>query len=356
MILTTEQERAADVIRHFITTDDFGKQTLVLHGLAGTGKTTVLTAIANEFTDAKLCAFTGKAASVLRAKSGLNACTVHSLFYKLLDKGTDEKTGKRILYFRRVHGENAMRGKVILLDECSMIDGKTANDLIQSGAKIVAVGDPGQLPPVHGATFFNQPDITLTQIHRQALESPIIRQAHAVRDGGAYHQDTADFQVVRNASNEQIMEAGTILCWRNVTRHKVNAKMRSLLGYNLPYPQAGETVLCLKNAHRYGIFNGVTYELARNFEPDDENIFLMMDGVEVEVPNCVFVEKGGSLDDYDDDDFVSAFDFGYCLTVHKSQGSEWDKVLLIDENHKHERRRWLYTAISRAAKSIIVQQ
>ena len=267
MILTTEQERAAEAIRRFITDDN---QTLVLHGLAGTGKTTVLTAIANEYPDAKLCAYTGKAASVLRAKSGLEACTVHSLFYKLVDKGTDEKTGKRILHFRRVHAENAMRGKVILLDECSMIDAKTATDLIQSGAKIVAVGDPGQLPPVHGATFFSHPDITLTQIHRQALESPIIRQAHAVRDGGAYQPDTADFQVVRKASDEQMMAAGTILCWRNVTRHKVNARMRSLLGYNLPYPQAGEPVLCLKNAHRYGIFNGVTYELARNFEPDDE--------------------------------------------------------------------------------------
>ena len=110
-----------------------------------------------------------------------------------------------------------------------------------------------------------------TQIHRQALESPIIRQAHAVRDGGAYQPDTADFQVVRKAGDEQMMAADTILCWRNVTRHKVNARMRSLLGYNLPYPQAGEPVLCLKNAHRYGIFNGVTYELARNFEPDDES-------------------------------------------------------------------------------------
>ena len=271
MILTLEQERAAEAIRRFITDDN---QTLVLHGLAGTGKTTVLTAIANEYPDAKLCAFTGKAASVLRAKSGLKACTVHSLFYRLVDKGTDEKTGKRILYFQRVHAEGAMRGKVILLDECSMIDAKTANDLIQSGAKIVAVGDPGQLPPVHGATFFNRPDITLTQIHRQALESPIIRQAHAVRDGGAYQPDTADFQIVRKASDEQMMAADTILCWRNVTRHKVNARMRSLLGYNLPYPQAGEPVLCLKNAHRYGIFNGVTYELAHNFEPDDESIHL----------------------------------------------------------------------------------
>jgi exodeoxyribonuclease V len=272
-----------------------------------------------------------------------------------VDKGADEKTGKRILYFQRVHSVGAMRGKVVLLDECSMIDAKTANDLLQSGAKIVAVGDPGQLPPVHGATFFNQPDITLTQIHRQALESPIIRQAHAVRENGGYQTDGADFQVVRKASDEQMMTADAILCWRNVTRHKVNSRMRSLLGYSLPYPQAGEPVLCLKNALRYGIFNGVTYELARNFLPDDDAIYLLMDGVEVEVPKCVFVEKGGSLDDYDDDDFTSAFDFGYCLTVHKSQGSEWNKVLLIDENHKHERRRWLYTGLTRAAKSIVVQ-
>lgn len=88
MILTLEQEQAAEAIRRFITDDN---QTLVLHGLAGTGKTTVLTAIANEYPDAKLCAYTGKAASVLRAKSGLKACTVHSLFYRLVDKGTDER-------------------------------------------------------------------------------------------------------------------------------------------------------------------------------------------------------------------------------------------------------------------------
>ena len=99
MELTKEQELMASAIRDHIAgkTD---KQTLTCHGVAGTGKTTVLTAIANEFPEAKLCAFTGKAASVLRAKSGLKACTVHSLFYRLVDKGVDEKTGKRILIFR----------------------------------------------------------------------------------------------------------------------------------------------------------------------------------------------------------------------------------------------------------------
>ena len=69
----------------------------------------------------------------------------------------------------------------------------------------------------------------------------------------------------------------------------------------------------------------------------------------------MFVD-GGTIDDYDDDEFVSAFDYGHCLTVHKSQGSEWNRVLLIDENHKYDRRKWAYTGITRAAKSIIVQR
>src|ERR1700733_7573274 len=136
-ILTLEQDLVATAIRDHIhgKTD---KQVLVCHGVAGTGKTTVLTQIASEFPDAKLCAFPGKAGSVLRGKSGLKAQTVHSLFYKLVDKGVCEKTKKRILYFQRIHAEGAMRGKAILLDECSMIDRKTANDLLQSGARIIA--------------------------------------------------------------------------------------------------------------------------------------------------------------------------------------------------------------------------
>ena len=71
-ILTLEQDLMATAIRDHIH-GKTGKQVLVCHGVAGTGKTTVLTQIANEFAQAKLCAFTGKAASVLRAKSGLNA-------------------------------------------------------------------------------------------------------------------------------------------------------------------------------------------------------------------------------------------------------------------------------------------
>ena len=160
-----------------------------------------------------------------------------------------------------------------------------------------------------------------------------------MREHGHYEADGPDFQIVRKASEEQMLAADTILCWRNATRWKINKQMRTLLGFNLPYPMAGEQVLCLKNSHQHGIFNGVTYELACHFQPDDGSIALLIDGDEVTIPNCVFVD-GGTIADYDDDEFVSAFDYGWCLTVHKSQGSEWNNVLLIDENHKYDRRKW----------------
>src|ERR1043165_5953543 len=83
-----------------------------------------------------------------------------------------------------------------------------------------------------------------------------------------------------------------------------NAKMRQLLGFDLPYPMAGEKVLCLKNAHRHGIYNGCVYTLAHNFEPDDTTICLDIDGVALDVPKAGFVGEGGSLDDFDDDDFT----------------------------------------------------
>lgn len=353
MELTTEQAQAANAVWEFLASD---RQTFTLHGVAGTGKTTVATMIAKELDRAKLCAYTGKAASVLRKKSGMTTSTVHGLFYRYIDKDIDPKTKRTILQFEKRIGPGGMTGEKVILDECSMIDQKMAKDLLQSGAKIIAVGDPAQLPPFSGASFFNKPDAVLIEVHRQALESAVLRQAHAVRLTGRYEADGDDFVVIDKAKAEHMLAADVILCWRNATRHRLNYKMRDLLECDLPYPMAGEQVVCLKNAAKFGIFNGCVYQLARNFEPDDRTIALLMDGAEFEVPNCRFVERGGSLDDYDDDDFISAFDYGYALTVHKAQGSEWDNVLLIDENHKHDRQRWLYTAITRAAKRILVQQ
>jgi exodeoxyribonuclease-5 len=351
--LSDEQLTAVSHIRYFLADDS--RQIFTLHGLAGTGKTTVLANIADRYEDVLLCTLTGKAASVLRKKTSLPAMTVHAAFYKLRGEERDKK-GKIRPIFKEAHDVLELRNEVLLLDECSMISEKIAADILRTGVKVVACGDPGQLSPVDGVQFFNKPDFTISTIHRQALESPIIRQAHAIRSGANYGEDGENFRVCRpgQLSEQDKRDADIVLCWTNKTRQAVNRHMREIRGFSMmPHPQVGEPVLCLKNAPDYGIFNGGLYDLLEPFYEGDTTIKLNVDGVAVEVPNVNFHGLKSGLPN--NTDVTTYFDFGYALTVHKAQGSEWDKVILIDEYRRQEdRQKWLYTGITRAAEKITI--
>lgn len=346
--LSDEQTCALDSIRGFLASGS--KQTFTLHGLAGSGKTTVLARIASQTSQSMLCTLTGKAASVLRDKTGLPASTIHSAFYKLREILKD-KRGKRQMRWDDVYGHGELRGGILLLDECSMINEQIARDILKTGVKVVACGDPGQLPPVSGPQFFNKPDFMLTEIHRQALESPIIRQAHAVRNGRAYAADGA-FRVANVASDDDLLAADVILTWTHKTRKAANAEMRRLKGYWMPQVQVGEPLMCLRNVPNLGIYNGAVYPAARKISEGDSDIRILVDDMEVTVPNAAF--EGLRLA-RDASESAVPFDFGYAMTVHKAQGSEWANVILIDEYRRQEdREKWLYTAITRAADSILV--
>jgi exodeoxyribonuclease-5 len=143
VILSAEQQAAVEAIEGAI-----GKRELfALHGLAGTGKTTVAAYVAARWPGARLCALTGKAASVLRAKTGLPATTVHAAFYDFVRR--DDET----LVFTPRWAPSALRGEVVLIDECSMIPKLMAQDILETGVTMIAIGDPGQLPPVSGFPF-----------------------------------------------------------------------------------------------------------------------------------------------------------------------------------------------------------
>jgi exodeoxyribonuclease-5 len=350
--LSPEQQEAAAEIWRFI--EDDSRRVFTMHGLAGTGKTTVLADVARDQKDALLCTLTGKAASVLRRKTGLDTQTIHSAFYQLEKVST--QNGRREMSWREAHSEGALSGAVVLLDECSMVAERVAQDILATGAKIVACGDPGQLAPVEGKQFFSKADFTLRTIHRQALESPIIRQAHAVRSGGTYEADGAAFRVVKpgRIDPEAVMNAGAVLCWTNKTRKAVNARLREMKQLSLlPFPQVGEPIMCLKNARDFQIYNGAVYTLNRPFIEGDTSIVLDVDGDRVEVPNVTFADIKSALKP--GVEATSFFDFGYAMTVHKAQGSEWGEVVLIDEYRREEQRaEWLYTAITRAADRITI--
>ncbi len=350
LTFSPEQAAAISGIEAFLKSD---LQTYVLHGLAGTGKTTVLADVARRYPDAILCTLTGKAASVLRRKTDLPACTIHAAFYQI-EEVERRISGRKNIKFRVVHDRDQLAGKIVLLDECSMVDENIARDLIRTGAKIVACGDPGQLPPVSGRQFFDQPDCTLREIHRQALESPIIRQAHRVRSGQPYEADGEAFRVCRRVTNEEIIGADAILTFSNNTRIAANAHARRARGIWEPAPQPGEPVMCLKNVREIGIFNGAVYTLLEPFDEGDHVIKIDRDGEALTIPFVTFSGLREALPD-GVEEAVTSFDFGYAMTVHKSQGSEWSNVILLDECKKDIRDKWLYTGITRAADRIIVR-
>ena len=347
--LTDEQERAMAAIDAFMA-DPF-RQVFCLNGLAGSGKTTLLCHVAGQYQHAALCSLTGKAASVLRRR-GLPARTLHSFFYRLVNAKKD-KSGRDMLRFERQHGTGELYSSLVLLDESSMIGEDIGRDLLNTGAKIVATGDPGQLPPVTGQRFFNRPDFTLTEIQRQAMDNPILRQAHAVRAGGTYADDGAEFRVAADGTDDDLRNADTVLVWRNASRDHMNAVCRRVRGLWTPLPQPDEPMVCLKNAPQFGVFNGATYPLVRPFLHGDTSITLDVDGTVVTIPRVTFRSLASALPD--EVEVTTSFDFGYAMTVHKGQGSEWNSVVLIDEYGRTEHRReWLYTGITRARERILV--
>ena len=309
-------------------------QVFNLFGLAGTGKTTLLVHVAHQYDHSVLCSLTGKAASVLRRKTGLSACTLHSYFYRLREAQKDRR-GRDVLLFQRQYRRDALTGDLALLDESSMIAEDIGRDLIDTGTKIITSGDPGQLQPVKGARFFDRADFTLTEIHRQALESPIIRQAHVVRGGGNYAEDGPAFRIVHGGSDDDLREADVVLCWTNKTKDKLNAMCRRVRGLWQPGPQPGEPLVCLKNAAAFGVFNGGVYTLLQPFLQGDASITLDVDGRAVTIPHARFKGLLSSLPEHVE--ATTEFDFGYAMTVHKAQGSEWPFVVVA---------LWLSTIVS----------
>ncbi len=341
--LSEEQLECVSAIEDFLK--DKSRQVFNVFGLAGTGKTTLL-AYLTSIHDMNLCTFTGKAASVLQRKSGVQVNTIHSLFYRLVKE--EIINGRREMFFK-FHYPN-MSNEIIAVDESSMVNTDIGNDLLKTLAKIISFGDPGQLPPVNGERFFQKPDFTLKQIHRQALQSPIIRQAHRMRQTGLYIMDTDEFRVVKKLNDVDLLEADAVLVWKNQTRHDLNKHIRKLKGFS-GNPKAGEQILCLKNSHDHGLCNGEVYTLAADCTHGMNKMIELTNGTNV--PAAFFTTADLILPKK----CKTAFDFGYCLTVHKSQGSEWENVAVVDEYSRFEdRRKWCYTAFTRASKRIVIEK
>lgn len=343
-----------------------GPQVFRLFGFAGTGKTTIAKTIANEITGRAIFgAFTGKAALVLRNKGCSNASTIHSMIYKVDDLASGEEP-KFIL-----NPESpAATASLIIIDECSMVDEELGRDLESFGTKILVLGDPEQLPPPGGAGYFTsqKPDYMLTEIHRQAEDNPIIWMSQQIRQGfklelGRYGESRVMLR--KGLGQQTVLTADQVLVGRNNTRRTVNQKIRQLKGFTSPYPIEGDRLVCLKNDKEKKLFNGGIWRAERTALPNDDGVIalpvtttddpLITLPVDVEVLEPFFLGTEANLPWRVRQGFQE-FDYGYALTTHKSQGSQWGNVLIFDESStfREDARRWLYTAVTRAAERVTV--
>ncbi|HLM40506.1 MAG TPA: AAA family ATPase [Microvirga sp.] len=361
MTWSPQQDAALKAVAGWLRRGD--RPVFRLFGYAGTGKTTLAKHIA-EGVDGEVAfgAYTGKAALVLRTKGCPDASTIHSLIYR--SRESDEG-GPQFVLNRQ---SPAAKASLIIIDECSMVDEELGRDLLSFGRPVLVLGDPAQLPPVKGGGFFTEaePDAMLTEVHRQAEGNPIVHMSMKVREGGRLEPGAyGESRVIhrREVDAGIVMAADQVLVGLNKTRRLYNTRLRELNGYRHPMPAAGEKLVCLRNDKTKGLLNGGTWSIQalRGIRNDFVRMDVLPDddtrrrSVEVAVHKAFFEgteEEVPFVLRRESDEFT----YGYALTVHKAQGSQWDDLVLFDESYafREHRSRWLYTGLTRAADRVTI--
>lgn len=398
--LSPDQQSCFDAIMSWYS--DSGNF-ISLGGYAGSGKTTLISKIRNDLpTSIRIAfvAFTGKAASVLRNKLQMfqiqrfpsDYCgTIHGLIYiPEIDELTNEVIGWSLV--------EKLDFDLIIIDEASMVNEALFRDLQSFGIPILAVGDHGQLPPIEGSlNLMRNPMLRLEKVHRFAESNPITHVSRLAREQGFIPNGTYG-DLVHKVSNGHSMitqfvdqsgdfQNSAILCGFNKTRVGLNIKIRERLGYQGKAPNIGERVICLKNnkdAKQCPIYNGVLGTVHDcNIHYSFYELFCKIDGEEKhykgKISKTPFNNENPDMGDfiYEEETtiqdsnsaniipfgkkkkrYLDCFDFGYALTVHKSQGSEWDNVMVIEQPCRYwsgkDWNRWLYTAVTRAKNRLLI--
>ena len=362
IVLTEEQLLACDLIQQWHKNGK--KQIFCLGGYAGTGKTTIQHVIRDRLdilgSRSVVGAYTGKAVHVLHRKGIVDASTIHSMIYNC----EVQKDGSFEFFLKpKIEGNP----RLIIIDEASMISRELYNDLRSFDVPILFVGDPGQLEPIgDNPNLMAKPDFVLSKIHRQAESSPIIRFASEIRQGGVAKEKTEDGLCIRSKVGFDIPLAATfdqVICARNKTRTDINRRFRKFLDKPTDRLQPLDKIIVLRNNMSFGVFNGMILyidlilertDLYTKVDAHDEtqkkfnNLLIWNEPFQKELPKDFIVPK------FNKQSLIVA-DWGYCITCHKSQGSEWEKVLIWFEwmpPQVWDNKRWSYTAITRAAKEL----
>lgn len=374
-------------------------QYTVIAGYAGTGKSTlvkfIISALSQEFNidpeeDVVFTSFTGKATQVLQRKGNHNVRTLHKLLYKHFPLPNGGYRRERI---------EDLGYKIVVVDECSMVPKSLFVDLVRhQDIYIICLGDPGQLPPINDNEdnhLLDCPHIFLDEIMRQAAESEIIQLTMKIRNGQPIdYMKGQEVQVIKKSelNTGMLLWADQVLVGTNKMKDIINAQMRQLQGKE-GEPQVGDKIMCLRNYWETfsddgnALVNGTIgtledcFETGINIAPyrttdnetrmkiitgnfrteDEQNYYgLSMDKKlfngttpTLDWKTSFKMSKNPRTRDF----LPMEFTYAYAITTHKSQGSEWDKVLVIEERFpfdREEHKRWMYTACTRAAKKLVL--
>lgn len=388
MVLTEKQEQGLNIA---VNRFESGEHWTCISGYAGTGKSTlvrfIIAALGIPDEDVAYITFTGKAASVLRHKGCPNTMTAHKLLYfsKRLPNGKFIFTPRPVL--ERPY-------QVIVVDEISMLPKDLWELLIGHNVYILALGDPGQLPPVSKDTdnhILDNPHIFLDEIMRQAAESEIIQLSMNIRNGNKLqYQAGKEVQILDPDKVVSGMYdwADQIICATNRKRLEINNYMRAQAGRGAN-PETGDKVIACRNCWdiidtegenalvngtigylenvefdtmKYPIFGFpevpiIKADLQTDYERY-ENLIIdrtaLETGKKFLTPQQEYqIYKRPALKGME----PIEFNYGYAITCHKAQGSQWNKILIFEENFpfdKEEHKRWLYTAITRPEEKVVL--
>jgi exodeoxyribonuclease-5 len=343
-----------------------------LSGFAGCGKST-LTAYLSTHLDVRVLYMgpTGKSAAVLRSK-GVLASTIHSTIYIPVVN----TYRRRIDYTLKNDMEDSC--DLIVVDEASMVSEDIQRDLESLGPKVIYVGDPFQLPPVGSSTnHMEHANFTLSKLHRFAETNEIYLLSQRVKAGNSVPYGKVGDNLKKVTKGlallpKTLVEADVVLCGMNSTRKRINDIVRNKKRFK-NILEDGERVIITKNNRETGLVNGdmgVITSVGRESKVDYLIEVQYLDD-QSDKPRTLTVDThafyGVDLakeSHMSDKKFNMAreahrvvVDYGYALTCHKSQGSEYDNVVLIEEpigETALDKARWLYTAVTRAKKTLLI--
>lgn len=340
-----------------------------LAGEAGTGKTTIaswfIRYLGERHLDVLVGAYTGKAAAVLRKKGVWQAQTLHSMIYRPVE-------GSNPIRFEPAYDSPLADADLLIVDEVSMVSRALAGDVRSYGRKTLVLGDPGQLPPIEGTGAFTnrEPDFLLTEIHRQAADSPILALAYRARRGKQIDWCDDPRATVAPLSFSALLaaeaEGAQVICGTHRARWAITRRIRARRGFSGLLPEPGERLLCCKNDHGLGLYNGMMGTLVEvlddgtNDPEDRPYLRIKMEDLSSPIETLVAREPwieheaGRRVQPAFHQRGVQLFDFGWVLTCHKAQGSEWPAVVVVDDSSAfgEDRWKWLYTAITRASERV----